>query len=84
VISVVVLNFNGKHYLDRCISSLRDQTYEVLDVIMVDNSSSDGSVGVPERAASLGDGGGQRGQYGVCWWGQPGYTPGPGESTSSP
>jgi GT2 family glycosyltransferase len=44
VISVVVLNFNGKHYLDRCLSSLRDQTYEDLEIIVVDNSSSDGSV----------------------------------------
>jgi hypothetical protein len=44
VISVVVLNFNGKHYLDRCLSSLRDQTYGDLEVIVVDNSSSDGSV----------------------------------------
>ena len=44
MISVVVLNFNGKHYLDRCLSSLRDQTYEDLEIIVVDNSSSDGSV----------------------------------------
>lgn len=42
--SVVVVNFNGKHYLDRCLSSLMAQTYGPVEVILVDNHSSDGSV----------------------------------------
>jgi GT2 family glycosyltransferase len=43
-ISVIVLNFNGKHHLEKCISALAAQTYGDFEVIVVDNASSDGSV----------------------------------------
>ena len=43
-ISVVVVNFNGKRFLDDCLSSLADQTYRDYEVIVVDNASQDGSV----------------------------------------
>ncbi len=43
MISVVIPNYNGKHYLERCLSSLEDQTYEEIEVIIVDNGSWDGS-----------------------------------------
>lgn len=44
MISVVILNFNGKRYLEKCLSSLESQTYRDFEVIVVDNASSDGSV----------------------------------------
>ncbi len=44
MISVVVLNYNGKRYLDDCLSSLAAQTFRDLEVIVVDNASTDGSV----------------------------------------
>ncbi len=44
VVSVVVLNYNGKHYLELCLSSLEKQTCQDFEVILVDNGSSDGSV----------------------------------------
>ena len=43
-ISVVVVNFNGKRFLDDCLSSLSVQTYRDYEVIVVDNASQDGSV----------------------------------------
>lgn len=43
-ISVVVLNFNGKHYLHDCLSSLALQTCGDYEVIVVDNGSYDGSM----------------------------------------
>jgi GT2 family glycosyltransferase len=43
-VSVVVLNYNGKHYLEPCLSSLEKQTCRDFEVILVDNGSSDGSV----------------------------------------
>ncbi len=43
-ISVVVVNFNGKRFLDDCLSSLAAQTYMEYEVIVVDNASQDGSV----------------------------------------
>ncbi len=41
---VVVVNWNGVHYLRDCLASLRDSRYHGLRVILVDNGSSDGSV----------------------------------------
>ncbi|MCU0476836.1 MAG: glycosyltransferase family 2 protein, partial [Anaerolineae bacterium] len=41
--SVVIPNWNGKHFLQVCFDSLRAQTYPSIEVILVDNASSDGS-----------------------------------------
>ncbi len=43
MISIVVLNFNGKQYLDDCLTSLAAQTFRNFEVIVVDNGSTDGS-----------------------------------------
>lgn len=44
MISVVVLNYNGRRYLKKCISSLSVQSYGDFEVIVVDNGSTDRSV----------------------------------------
>ena len=44
LISVVVANWNGCRFLEKCLSSLAAQTYPAVEVIVVDNGSSDGSV----------------------------------------
>ncbi len=43
-ISVVIVNYNGRHYLQRCLASLAVQTYPAFEIIVVDNASADGSV----------------------------------------
>lgn len=43
MISVVVPVYNVKMYLQRCISSLLNQTYEDFEIILVDDGSNDGS-----------------------------------------
>ena len=44
VISVVVLNYNGVKWIERCLESLKAQTlFDRIEVIVADNSSSDGS-----------------------------------------
>jgi GT2 family glycosyltransferase len=44
LISVVVLNYNGARWLERCLNSLRAQTiFDQMEVILADNLSSDGS-----------------------------------------
>jgi len=48
-VSVIVLNWNGKHFLDKCLSSLLNQNYPNYDVLLVDNGSIDGSVGFVEE-----------------------------------
>src|SRR3989338_3820250 len=44
LISVIVLNWNGKRYLEKCLSALHNQTYPNVEMILIDNGSSDGSV----------------------------------------
>jgi GT2 family glycosyltransferase len=41
--SVVIPNWNGAHHLPVCLEALQAQTYSQLDVIVVDNGSTDGS-----------------------------------------
>ena len=43
LVSIVVLNWNGKYHLIRCLRSLAKITYKPVEVIVVDNHSSDGS-----------------------------------------
>lgn len=41
--SIVIPNWNGKHFLQPCLDSLRAQTHDNIEIIIVDNASSDGS-----------------------------------------
>jgi len=43
LVSVVILTFNGMGYVKDCLSSVLDQTYPNIEVIVVDNASEDGS-----------------------------------------
>ncbi len=43
LISVVILNWNGKDELYPCIQSVKRQTYPNMEILLVDNDSSDGS-----------------------------------------
>ena len=49
LVSVVVLNYNGRDVLESCISSILDTRYPKLEVIMVDNGSTDGSYKIAEK-----------------------------------
>lgn len=44
MVSVIIPNFNGKHFLKTCLDSLKQQTYKDTEIIIADNNSSDGSV----------------------------------------
>ena len=41
--SVVIPNWNGAHHLPVCLDALQGQTYPHMEVILVDNGSTDGS-----------------------------------------
>ncbi|WP_315113942.1 glycosyltransferase family 2 protein [Clostridium intestinale] len=43
-ISIIIVNWNGKKCLEKCIESLLNQTYINKEVIMIDNDSQDDSV----------------------------------------
>jgi GT2 family glycosyltransferase len=49
VISVVVVNRDGERWLERCLGSLGEPRPQVVDVVVVDNCSSDGSVELVRR-----------------------------------
>jgi len=43
LVTVIVLTWNGRHLLGMCLDALLDQTYPKVEVIVVDNASSDGT-----------------------------------------
>jgi GT2 family glycosyltransferase len=49
LISVIIPNWNGKHFLAECIDSLKEQTFCDFETILVDNGSTDGSVEFAEK-----------------------------------
>jgi GT2 family glycosyltransferase len=44
VVRVIVLNWNGRQWLEGCLSSLRRQNCGAFEVVVVDNASTDGSI----------------------------------------
>jgi GT2 family glycosyltransferase len=44
LLSVIIPHYNGVHYLSPCFNALQKQTYRQLEIILVDNGSSDESV----------------------------------------
>jgi len=42
---IIIPNWNGKRFLKTCFDSLKGQTYRDFEIVMVDNGSTDGSVG---------------------------------------
>jgi GT2 family glycosyltransferase len=42
--SIIILNYNGKHFLKNCLNSVLRQSYRDYEIIFFDNNSSDGSV----------------------------------------
>jgi GT2 family glycosyltransferase len=43
-VSIIILNYNGKEYIEECIDSVLKQTYRNREVIVVDNGSTDESL----------------------------------------
>lgn len=48
-ISVIIANLNGEKYLPDCLASLSAQTFRDFEVIVVDNGSTDGSLGLLKK-----------------------------------
>ena len=43
-VSINIVNWNGLHFLGECIESIKLQTYKNIELMIIDNNSSDGSV----------------------------------------
>ncbi len=46
--SIIILNFNGKDYLSKCIFSVLQTRYPIFEIILVDNASMDNSLNMIE------------------------------------
>ena len=49
LVSVIIVNWNGKEYLNDCLSSLKKQSFRDFEVILVDNGSTDDSIDFVNR-----------------------------------
>ena len=49
LISVIVPVYNGERYLEKCIESLEEQTYKNLEIILINDGSTDGTGAVCVR-----------------------------------
>lgn len=52
-VTVVVVNWNGERFLDRCLSALLAQTVAPHEIILVDNASTDASLDIARRFPSV-------------------------------
>lgn len=51
LISIIVPVYNAAHYLERCIGSLVEQTYSILEILLIDDGSTDCSFEICEQYA---------------------------------
>lgn len=43
-VTIVIPNYNGKHFMEPCLASLKEQTCHDYRILVVDNASTDGSI----------------------------------------
>lgn len=53
VTTVIIVNWNGEIFLERCLAALMNQTVKPHEIILVDNASSDRSVEIVDRFPSV-------------------------------
>jgi len=49
LVSVIIPTFNSERFLDRCLNSLKEQSYKKLEIIVVDDGSTDSTLGIAEK-----------------------------------
>ena len=49
LVSIIIVNYNGRPFLDDCLKSLHQINYNEIEIILVDNSSSDDSLDFVKR-----------------------------------
>lgn len=53
LISVIIPVYNVSKYLEQCVKSVQDQSYENIEIILVDDGSNDGSEELCEKFAAM-------------------------------
>ena len=46
LVSVVITNYNHEEYIVECLDSIKNQTYKNIEIIIIDDASTDNSVEV--------------------------------------
>lgn len=52
-VSVIIVNWNGAQFLERCLSALAAQTVRPCEIILLDNASADGSLEIARRFSGV-------------------------------
>lgn len=55
LVSIIVPIFNSELYLDKCIKSIVNQTYKDIQIILVNDGSTDGSLDICKKYSSIDD-----------------------------
>src|SRR5580765_740642 len=51
LVSVTIVTYNSGRFIKRCLESVLEQKYQSLEVVIVDNASTDGTVDILEQFA---------------------------------
>ena len=43
LVSIIIVNYNGKAHLKKCLDSIKENLYKEYEIILVDNNSTDGN-----------------------------------------
>lgn len=49
LVSVITINRNGIKFLDGCIESVKKQSYKKIEIILIDNASTDESISIVQN-----------------------------------
>ncbi len=52
LVSVVIINFNGAVHIERCIKTIEAQSYPEIEILVIDNGSTDGSLALVQELAN--------------------------------
>ena len=51
IISVIIPVYNVENYIEKCLNSIVNQTYNNLEIIIIDDGSTDNSIAIAEKIA---------------------------------
>ena len=49
MISIIIPVFNGEKYIDRCLQSIRNSSYQEFEIIIIDDGSSDNTLSIIKK-----------------------------------